>query len=204
MTPQEFVAKWKQAKTLSERSACQQHFLDLCDVLGQPKPAAADPEVAFYTFERGAQQNGRRPLRMGRRLVSRPLRLGIQGQAQEFGRGIRPSFSCIAKRWRIRPVGRLRSRPIRDSYQLHGHGNLRLRFQPRPPCRTRPTSTRSANSSSTPMPCGRGNTTESVTRSRRLNASACWPTAWACGASPCSRSGPLFDEANVLHVRGRH
>jgi hypothetical protein len=34
MTPQQFVAKWKQAN-LSERSACQQHFLDLCDVLGQ-------------------------------------------------------------------------------------------------------------------------------------------------------------------------
>ena len=57
MTPQEFVAKWKPAN-LSERSACQQHFLDLCDVLGQPKPAAADPEGAFYTFERGVSKTG--------------------------------------------------------------------------------------------------------------------------------------------------
>lgn len=57
MTPQEFVAKWKQAN-LSERSACQQHFLDLCDVLGQPKPAAADPDGAFYTFERGVNKTG--------------------------------------------------------------------------------------------------------------------------------------------------
>src|SRR5687768_1154939 len=38
MTPQEFIAKWR-AVTLSERSACQQHFLDLCELLGQPKPA---------------------------------------------------------------------------------------------------------------------------------------------------------------------
>ncbi len=45
MTPQEFIAKWKKSK-LSERSAAQQHFLDLCDLLGQPKPAAADPEGA--------------------------------------------------------------------------------------------------------------------------------------------------------------
>ncbi len=52
MTPHEFVAKW-QKSTLSERSACQQHFLDLCELLGQPKPAAADPEGAWYTFERG-------------------------------------------------------------------------------------------------------------------------------------------------------
>jgi hypothetical protein len=55
MTPQEFVAKWKRAN-LSERSAYQQHFLDLCDVLGQDKPAAADPEGAFYTFERGVSK----------------------------------------------------------------------------------------------------------------------------------------------------
>jgi len=55
MTPQEFIAKWQRAK-LSERSACQQHFLDLCDVLGQPKPAEADPEGAWYTFERGVHK----------------------------------------------------------------------------------------------------------------------------------------------------
>ncbi|HEY5310967.1 MAG TPA: DNA methyltransferase [Pirellulales bacterium] len=52
MTPQEFIAKWQRVQ-LSERSACQQHFLDLCDLLGQPKPAAEDPDGAWYTFERG-------------------------------------------------------------------------------------------------------------------------------------------------------
>jgi len=57
MTPHEFIAKWQQAN-LSERSACQQHFLDLCDLLGQPKPAAADPEGAWYTFEKGVQKTG--------------------------------------------------------------------------------------------------------------------------------------------------
>lgn len=55
MTPQEFIAKWDKV-SLSERSACQQHFLDLCDLLGQPKPADADPEGAWYTFERGVQK----------------------------------------------------------------------------------------------------------------------------------------------------
>lgn len=57
MTPQEFIAKWKKAQ-LSERSAAQQHFLDLCELLGQPKPAAADPEGAWYTFERGVHKTG--------------------------------------------------------------------------------------------------------------------------------------------------
>jgi hypothetical protein len=57
MTPQEFIAKWKRAN-LSERSAAQQHFLDLCDLLGQPKPAQADPDGAWYTFERGVHKTG--------------------------------------------------------------------------------------------------------------------------------------------------
>ncbi len=54
MTPQQFLAKW-QAAQLSERSACQQHFLDLCELLGQPKPAEADPDGAWYTFEKGVR-----------------------------------------------------------------------------------------------------------------------------------------------------
>ncbi len=52
MTPQQFIAKWQRV-TLSERAACQQHFLDLCELLGQPKPAEADPEGSWYTFEKG-------------------------------------------------------------------------------------------------------------------------------------------------------
>lgn len=54
MTPADFIAKWKRS-TLTERSACQQHFLDLCDVLNQPKPAQVDPTGAFYNFERGVR-----------------------------------------------------------------------------------------------------------------------------------------------------
>jgi len=54
MTPQQFIAKWQRV-TLSERSACQQHFLDLCELLGQPKPAEADPDGSWYTFEKGVQ-----------------------------------------------------------------------------------------------------------------------------------------------------
>jgi len=55
MPPQEFIHKWKRAN-LSERSAYHQHFLDLCDLLNQPKPAAEDPDGAFYTFERGVRK----------------------------------------------------------------------------------------------------------------------------------------------------
>src|SRR5688572_27900986 len=57
MTPQQFIAKWRKA-ALSETSGAQQHFLDLCDLLSHPKPAEADPEGAWYTFERGVRKTG--------------------------------------------------------------------------------------------------------------------------------------------------
>jgi hypothetical protein len=56
MTPVEFIKKWKPV-TLSERSACHSHFIDLCKLLGQPAPTDSDPEGTWYTFERGAQKS---------------------------------------------------------------------------------------------------------------------------------------------------
>jgi len=50
-----FVAKW-QRSALTERSAAQEHFLDLCALLGEPTPATADPDGSFYTFEKGARK----------------------------------------------------------------------------------------------------------------------------------------------------
>jgi type II restriction/modification system DNA methylase subunit YeeA len=47
----EFVERWK-ASTLSERAAAQTHFIDLCEVLGQPHPAAADQSGESFTFEK--------------------------------------------------------------------------------------------------------------------------------------------------------
>jgi hypothetical protein len=55
MTPHQFIQKWKPVE-LSERSACQQHFLDLCEVLAQPKPAEVDPTGRWYTFEKGVEK----------------------------------------------------------------------------------------------------------------------------------------------------
>ena len=50
MTPQAFIAHW-QGKDITERAGAQQHFNDLCDLLGVEKPR--DPES--YCFERGAK-----------------------------------------------------------------------------------------------------------------------------------------------------
>jgi hypothetical protein len=48
-----FQAKWHGSQ-LKERSAAQEHFLDLCRVLGMPAQAEADKTGAFYTFEKDA------------------------------------------------------------------------------------------------------------------------------------------------------
>src|SRR5439155_24135690 len=56
MTPQDFIAKWKRSR-LTERSAAHSHFLDLCELLGEPKPTDVDLEGAEYTFERGVSKS---------------------------------------------------------------------------------------------------------------------------------------------------
>ena len=56
MTPYEFIDKWR-ASSLKERSASQEHFIDLCRLLGEPTPAEADPTGEAYCFERGARKD---------------------------------------------------------------------------------------------------------------------------------------------------
>ena len=42
---------------MKERSASQEHFIDLCRLLGEPTPADADPTGETYCFERGARRD---------------------------------------------------------------------------------------------------------------------------------------------------
>ena len=53
----EFIAKWRKVE-LKERSAAQEHFLDLCRMLGHPTPAEADPTGETFCFEKGAEKHG--------------------------------------------------------------------------------------------------------------------------------------------------
>ena len=57
MNASEFIAKWKKVE-LKERSAAQEHFLDLCRMLGHPTPAEADPTGENFCFEKGAEKHG--------------------------------------------------------------------------------------------------------------------------------------------------
>jgi len=52
-----FVDKWRKSRR-SERSASQEHFLDLCEVLKHPKPGAVDPKGLSFTTERRVKKEG--------------------------------------------------------------------------------------------------------------------------------------------------
>ena len=55
MTPEEFRAKWH-GTTRSERAAAQEHFLDLCDLLGVGRPGTPDYEFEYSTRRIGGAQ----------------------------------------------------------------------------------------------------------------------------------------------------
>ncbi|WP_316233404.1 class I SAM-dependent DNA methyltransferase [Bradyrhizobium sp. SZCCHNPS2010] len=53
MTPHDFITKWQNSK-LKERAAAQEHFIDLCRLLGEKTPAEIDSTGLDYGFEVGA------------------------------------------------------------------------------------------------------------------------------------------------------
>jgi len=57
MSPAEFALKWL-GSTRTERAAAQEHFIDLCRMLGVPTPNEADPTGRDYAFEKGAEKVG--------------------------------------------------------------------------------------------------------------------------------------------------
>jgi hypothetical protein len=57
MSPEDFIAKWR-GTTRTERSAAQEHFLDLCALLGVPKPGDVDQHGTEYTFEKSTRKIG--------------------------------------------------------------------------------------------------------------------------------------------------
>lgn len=57
MTPLAFIRKWKGA-SLTERQSAQEHFIDVCALLGHPTPTEDDPSGEFFAFEKGAGKVG--------------------------------------------------------------------------------------------------------------------------------------------------
>ena len=57
VTPASFIAKSSKVE-LTERSACHQHFLDLCDLVDHPKPAEVDSDRSKILFRTGTEPTG--------------------------------------------------------------------------------------------------------------------------------------------------
>jgi len=57
MTPDDFIHKWD-GVALREKQASQEHFLDLCALVGIDSPAKADPQGDWFCFEKGANKAG--------------------------------------------------------------------------------------------------------------------------------------------------
>ncbi|MDG4594096.1 MAG: class I SAM-dependent DNA methyltransferase [Candidatus Contendobacter sp.] len=57
MTPDDFIRRWRRS-TLTERSAAQSHFNELCALIGHPPPTAVDLQGADFCFEKGARKTG--------------------------------------------------------------------------------------------------------------------------------------------------
>ncbi|MGA3071557.1 MAG: hypothetical protein ABSD43_15220, partial [Terracidiphilus sp.] len=53
----EFIRRWKDSE-LTERSGSHSHFIELCQILNEPHPAAADPKGHDYAFEKHVSKTG--------------------------------------------------------------------------------------------------------------------------------------------------
>ena len=58
ITPQEFVSKWKRV-TAREKQVYQEHFLDLCQLVGYQTPNDYDSTGTRFAFEMGAAKTKR-------------------------------------------------------------------------------------------------------------------------------------------------
>jgi hypothetical protein len=56
MTPAQFATKWA-GSTRTEKAASQEHFIDLCRMVGAPTPNS-DPSGVNYAFDKGVTTTG--------------------------------------------------------------------------------------------------------------------------------------------------
>ncbi len=57
LTPAAFAAKWRDVTT-TEKAGSQEHFIDLCRLLGEPTPHEVDPIGSQYAFEKRVVKTG--------------------------------------------------------------------------------------------------------------------------------------------------
>ena len=105
MTPYEFIDKWRAAK-LKERSASQEHFIDLCRLLRQPTPARTDRPRASAASpgackqrRAGTQGSGHRAIRRGGARLPASVPGGRLGQRQGIETNPYPAEVVRASAW---------------------------------------------------------------------------------------------------------
>ena len=76
LTPQDFVAKWKRS-TARERQACQEHFLDLCRLLGHQTPNDYDPTGTRWLNAEGLSEAERKKRTLTNLYNARPTWLDL-------------------------------------------------------------------------------------------------------------------------------
>ena len=94
MTPYEFATKWGQAK-LSESAGSQEHFIDICHLVGEATPAESDPKGDFFTFEKSLKKESGRT---GFADVWRKGNFGweYKGCTQTWAKRM-PSYNCTVR-----------------------------------------------------------------------------------------------------------
>ena len=60
MKPTQFATKWGRTE-LRESQGSQEHFIDLCRLVGVDTPAEADPKGEFFTFEKSLHKDTGEP-----------------------------------------------------------------------------------------------------------------------------------------------
>ena len=116
----EFAAKWRD-NARRENAASQEHFIDLCRLLGVPTPNEADPTGEWYTFEAGVERTSTGPAGPRRRVEARALRLGVQGRPRRPRRRLPPAARLPRGPREPARARRQRHGPDRGPHQLHRH-----------------------------------------------------------------------------------
>ena len=128
-----FVPIGRPLATFHPKGACrpQSHFIDLWNILGQPRPAEVDQEGSPYTFEKDVAKtsggNG-----FAERLNALTSR-GVQRKTQGSQRSTPPASPIPQGSGYPPALGCLRLRQIPSPHQRHQHTKESIRFRAREP-----------------------------------------------------------------------
>ncbi len=200
MTPQQFIAKWQRVNALRAQR--------LPAALPRPVRAAGPAQAGrgrprrHLVHLRARRAEDRRRQGLGRRLDARPLRLGVQGQAQGPQGGLHATAALPRGPGEPAAAGRLRHGPLRGPHQLHRHGQADPRLRPGRPGRPGQPRRPPQALHRARLAAARHHQREdhrrggrAVRRTGRRDASE---------GDRAAAGRPLPDEAHVLHVRRGH